>query len=64
MLYNYNNIIFSIGILDQMRYDNVLRYLYENGPADHYEFRFLIANSLQENVDNGHILWDNQIRGL
>ena len=47
-----------------MRYDDVLRHLYENGPAEHYDFRYLIANSLQENVDNGHILWDNQIRGL
>ena len=48
------------GLLDQLRYDNVLRLLYENGPEDHFDFRYLVANSLRENIDNGHIYWDAQ----
>ena len=45
--------------LDQMKYDDVLCRLFD-GPKEHYEFRYLVVNSLQENIDNGHIHWDGQ----
>ena len=45
--------------LDQIRYDAVLSRLFD-GPKEHYEFRNLVVNSLQENIDNGHICWDGQ----
>ena len=59
--------IFSLGdgncaihaILDQMTYDREHRHL----KLTHKEFRRLIANSLEENVQNGHIHWDLHARG-
>ena len=42
-----------------MTYDREHR----NLKLTHIEFRKLIANSLEENVRNGHIHWDSDARG-
>lgn len=50
---------FLYACLDQIKYDDVLCHLFD-GPKDHFDFRYLVVNSLEENIENGHIVWDER----
>ena len=51
---------FLYGILDQLSYDPLLKRLFPDGIKQHYQLRSMVVGFLDENIDDGHILWNGE----